>query len=118
MEGYALWLLDNIDRIGIVTGSIVVAVGLVWALAKEYVVLGAYHRREIKAGDEALELLPTVNEKLAEMRILAAEQRIRDEYGRRDMDELRRRLEQCATDLNHCTEMRERSPRTDNRRRA
>lgn len=104
MESFGLWVLDNIDRIGIVTGSVAVAVGLVWALAGEHLILGTYHRREVEAGKEALETLPTVNDKLVELRILAAEQKVRDNYGQRDMDELRRVVEQCRGDLANCRE--------------
>jgi hypothetical protein len=75
---------------------------LFYGFAKQYIVPGFYHQELIKDGDEALKLLPAVNEELAELKTLAAVQKVRDEYGLKDREELSRRLGECLSDLGRC----------------
>lgn len=92
------WVLDNLGEIGL-SGVLLI---FVWFLVDEKIILGPYHRRELEAGKEAIELLEKLNPQLKELEILAAVQKIRDEYGAKEAEELRMELQECKTDLGLC----------------
>lgn len=94
MEAAALWVLQNLGEVGFLGAVVIVAI---------LVIRGDLQlSREAQAGKAALTALPEVNEKLMELRIIAAQQIVRDEWGKRDQEELQRKLDKCLTDLDQC----------------
>ena len=102
MIDFAKWLAENWRQIGPVGFLILTWLGIVWIFATRKVIPAYYHDELVKSGKEALGLLPAVNTELQESKTLAAVQKVRDEYGLREKDDMTRRLDLCLTDLGRC----------------
>lgn len=92
------WFIPNLGEIG--TGTILII--LFYLIVKEELIPGPFHRREVETGNKAIATLEVVNVKLHELEKIAVEQKIRDEYGRNEVEELKQELRICKSDLGQC----------------